>query len=262
MSAVDTGPKGINIETAGSSLVYEGERVDELEYKGLRLIQSPASFCFGTDSVLLAHFAAEGMKKAAKGSRAVDIGAGTGVLSLLIGARTGVSFTAVEIDEEQCSRLRRSLMLNSIGEERCRVVCGDALGRIDIEKNFDYAVSNPPYFKKGAGGLSRNASATHELSADIAGFAKAAARLLKYGGKLFMCYPAERLAEAFAALCANGLEPKTLRLVQTNAGARPYLALIKAMRGAKSGLIVENNLVIFDKPGEYTREVRGYYDER
>ncbi len=242
-------------------LVYEGERVDDLEYKGLRIIQSPASFCFGTDSVLLAHFACEGLKKAKKGSRAVDMGAGTGVLSMLIEARTEIAFTAVELDREQYSRLERSLELNGIGKERIRPVWGDYTGVLDIEKGFDYAVCNPPYFKKNAGRLSVKPRATHELDADAGAVAKAAAGLLKYGGKLFICYPAERLAEAFNELSKNRLEPKTCRLVQTRADKPPYLALITAKRGAKPGLKFERNLIVYDGSGAYTEEVKGYYSE-
>jgi Predicted O-methyltransferase len=106
-----------------------------------------------------------------------------------------------------------------------------------------------------------NAAATHEISADIAGAAKAAARLLKFGGKLCICYPAERLSEAFCALGGAGLEPKKLRLVQTKPGARPYLALIRANRGAKPGLVVEENLIITGPDGKYTEEVQKYYNE-
>lgn len=241
------------------SLIMPGERADDLEYKGLRIIQSPASFCFGTDSIVLTHFAFEGMKKAKRASRALDMGAGSGVIALLLNARTGIPFTAAEIDPDQCGRLRRTLVLNGIGEERISVINADYLDRAAVNDRFDYAVCNPPYFGKNAGTVSKNGGATHELTADIASIAEAAARLLRFGGKLFICCPAERLSEALCALTRAGLEPKLLRLVQTRPGAKPYLALIRANRGAKSGMIVEKTLVIYGENGSYTEEVEEYY---
>lgn len=250
-------------ENRGNGLVFDGERVDDLQYKGLRIIQSPAAFCFGTDSVLLAHFARDGMKNAPKRSRVLDLGAGTGVLSLLLHGGTGLGVTAVELDPAQYSRLCRSLELNGLAPEAVAPVNADFLDpALDLGAKFDYAVCNPPYFGAKQGKLSLNAEATHELSSDTRGVALAARRQLKFGGKLFICYPCSRLAEALRVLAENGLEPKQLRLVETRAGAKPYLALIRANRGAKPGLVVENNLTIHAPDGQYTEEVQSYYDEQ
>lgn len=239
--------------------VLGDERVDDLQFNGLRLIQSPASFCFGTDSVLLLHFALQGLEKAPKKSRAADLGAGSGFLSLMLASRLGIRVTAVEIDEGQCDRLKRSLLINGMTGGEVEVVNADYLDQNAIRGPFDCAVCNPPYFRGDQGRLSKNPAATHETAADIASIARAAARLVKYGGKLFICFPAQRLAEALSALSAAGLEPKQLRLVQTDEKHKPYLALIRANRGAKKGLTVERNLIILGPDGEYTEEVEGYY---
>lgn len=249
-------------EMTDNSIILPGERVDDLQCNGLRIIQSPASFCFGTDSVLLAHFALRGLEKASKRSRLADLGAGSGVLSLLINARTGIPVTAIELDSAACDRFQRTLELNGAGAG-ITVLNADYLDpSLEPGRKFDFAVCNPPYFRRDQGGLSKSASATHELTADIGVICKAAARLIKFGGKLFLCFPAERLAEAITALAASGLEPKLMRLVKTRPGQRPYLALIRANRGAKPGLIIENELVIYDENGAYTEEVDGYYNER
>ncbi|MBO4878722.1 MAG: methyltransferase [Clostridia bacterium] len=248
------------------NLVFEGERADDLQLNGLRVIQSPASFCFGTDSVLLAHFALEGLRKAGKRSRIIDLGAGSGVLSLLLHARTGLPVTAVELDADAFSRLRRSLLLNGLTDGEILPVEADyldpALGNDPrLGGKFEYAICNPPYFRRDSGKISENGSATHELTADIRSVAEAAARLVKYGGKLFVCYPCERLAEAFTALCAAGMEPKQLRFVQTKSGSKPYLALIRAVHGGRPGLVTEAPLVILNADGTYTEEVQKYYNE-
>lgn len=254
-----------------NALLREGERVDDLQFKRLRLIQSPAAFCFGTDSVLLTHFALGAIARAKRGACIVDMGSGSGAISLLLAAKTGLCVTAVEIDEEQCERFSRTLALNGIKTEgesegrgdvgKIQIVCADYLSEgFKFERKFDHAVCNPPYFRLGSGGSPKNAGATHEESADIFSIAEAARRLLKYGGSFSLCFPAERLAEALTALSVNALEPKTLRLVRTKAGKKPYLALIRAKHGAKPGLIVEDELTVLDEDGKYTPEVQRYYN--
>lgn len=251
-----------------TELLLPFERADELQFMGLLLIQSPASFCFGTDSVILTHFALTALKAAKRDARVVDLGAGSGAITLLIAAKTGLSVTAVEIDEAQCGRLERSLALNGLTDEENRngigkieVVCADCLSpALKFDRKFDHAVCNPPYFKSGSGGSPRNGGATHELAADVHSIARAARRLLKFGGSFSLCFPAERLAEALTALSTNALEPKVLRLVRSKADKPPYLALIRAKHGARSALTIENDLVLMNADGSYTDEVKKYYD--
>lgn len=238
--------------------VYAGERTDDLQFMGMKIIQSENAFRFGTDSVLLAGFA-----KPLKTDECIDLGAGSGALSILLNARTGCRVTAVEIDAEQCGRLERSLILNG-RETEITVLNLDYIAekkRLGAGK-FSCAVCNPPYFKESSGALSKNPEATHDVSANIFEIAETAAYALKFGGKLFICFPAMALAELFAALEAAKLEPKRLRLVSVNTSSKPYLALVEAKKGAKRGLIAENTLVIHGNDGNYTDEVKQIYHER
>ena len=271
INATDKKPAQSGLFADNSELLRDGERVDDLQYKGLRIIQSPSAFCFGTDSILLTHFALPPLLRAKRAARIIDLGSGSGVISLLLAAKTGLSVTGVEIDSEQCERLERTLILNGLAGEQAEknalgigkidVTCADYLSpELSFEHKFDHAVCNPPYFRDGSGGKPKNAGATHERNADILSLAQAARRFVKFGGSFSLCFPAERLSEAFCALSANSLEPKALRLVRTKAGRKPYLALIRAKHGAKSGLTVENDLIIADESGRYTEEVQRYYN--
>ena len=266
LKSLEKKPVSHGLFADNAALLSEGERADELDCKGLKLIQHPDAFCFGTDSVLLTHFALDAIKGAGSNCRAVDMGAGSGVISMLIAAKTGCCVTAVEIDRVQCERLERSLLLNGLntpderGIGRIIPVCADYLDTsLKFERKFDHAICNPPYFKEGSGGMPRNAGATHEQNADIRSIAKAARSLLKFGGSFSLCFPAERLAEAFTALSINSLEPKVLRLVKAKPNKRPYLALIRAKHGAKPGLIIENELILLNEDGSYTPELERYY---
>ena len=103
-----------------NNLVHENERVDDLYRNGYRIIQDPERFCFGIDAVLLSSFA-----KAKKGDRVLDIGTGTGIIPILMEAKTDAShFTALEIQEESAQMAGRSVALNHL-EEKIEIVVGD-----------------------------------------------------------------------------------------------------------------------------------------
>ena len=83
-------------EKKGTDLIRPGERSDDLQIKGRRIIQSPGRFCFGMDAVLLSAFA-----HVRTGERALDLGTGTGILPILLEAKyDGSSYTGLEIQEE------------------------------------------------------------------------------------------------------------------------------------------------------------------
>ena len=237
----------------------EGERIEDLQYKGLRLIQRDGSFRFGTDSVLLAGFARIGSKE-----KAVDLCAGCGVIAILIEGRIGAKLTALELQPGGCDMARRSALLNG---QDIDVVEGDmreaykTLGR----GVFDSAVCNPPYYPASGGAVSKKGeagfegAATHDVYCTLPEVAKAANSLIKFGGRFFICCPASRLAEAFCALKGESLEPKRMRLVASRADKPPYLSLIEAKKGAAPGLLIEKQLIIMDTDGSYTRETDEIY---
>lgn len=237
----------------------DGERIEDLQYKGLRIIQSGEGFRFGTDSVLLAGFARVGAK-----DRVIDLGSGTGVIAILLQGRTGASLTALEIQPVQCDMARRSVEMNGqpieVVEADMRTA-HEALGR----GRFDAAVCNPPYYRADGGRISRKGegeyegAATHELFCSLREVSESASRLLRFGGKLFICCPVERLSEAFCALSENSLEPKRLRLVSARADKLPYLALIEAKKGAAPGLKLESELTVTEADGSLTAEARRIY---
>lgn len=236
-----------------------GERIEDLQYKGLRIIQSESGFRFGTDSVLLAGFVT-----ASKKDRVIDLGTGTGVLAILIKGRTGADMTAVELQPEQCDMARRSFEMNG---QDIKLIEGDMreLSKTTGTGAFDVAVCNPPYYSAEAGKLSNKGSgiyvsaATHEIYCDFGSVAKCASELLKFGGKLFMCCPAQRLAEVLFDLKQNKLEPKRIMTVASVEGKPPYLVLIEAKKGASPGMKWEKQLNVCNKDGAYTEETNRIY---
>lgn len=230
--------------------------IEDLQYKGLRILVREGQFRYGTDSVLLAGFV-----RASGKERVIDLGAGTGVIALLVHARTGASLTCLELQPEQCELAKRSIKMNGLEME---VVCAD-MREYRPARLYDAAVCNPPYHPADHGRVSQKGSpgyegaATHELYCNFEEVAASAARMLKYGGKFFTCCPVGRLSEAFCALSGSGLEPKRLRLVASVEGKTPYLALIEAKKGAAPGLRLEPQLDLTHRDGSYTEEADRIY---
>ena len=162
-------------------------------------------------------------------------------MAILVNGKTGARFTAVEIQPSACQRREESIALNGQGGD-ITVLHADIrrLGELLPAGSFDGAVCNPPYFSGGT--RSENpavALCVHQDECGIYDVARCAGRLLKNGGRLWLCYPASRLAECFHAMVESRLQPKRLRLIDGKNG--PYLALMECVKGGKTGLIIERN---------------------
>ncbi len=244
-----------------TDLLLPGERVDDLQWKGLRVIQSPDSFRFGMDAVLLADFA--GVRPR---SRVCDLGTGTGILPLLLSGRApDMLCDAVEIQPDAADRAERSMRLNGLS------------GRITVHNRdlkevrsflphaaYDLVICNPPYSPARASLHSPKAAlrtARQETECTLNDVAAAAAFLLRGRGRLALMLPAPRLADAFETLRRHRLEPKRLRLVHGNAARPARLSLIEAMLDVNPGLIVEPPLTVKNPDGTDTAEIARIYHQ-
>ena len=210
------------------------KRVDDLQFGGLVLVQDTALPRFSEDSVLLANFLRLG-----PGDRAVDLGSGTGLLSVLGQGKTGAAFVGVERQAALCALSRESAARNGQDIPFYEMDVADAPDFFG-HGSFTAAVCNPPYFT--AGGPSADGSramARHGQADTLSVFLRVAFLLLKNGGALYLCYPAPALAALFCALSDARLAPKRLRLVSNGVEKAPRLALVQAKKNAKQGLIVE-----------------------
>lgn len=238
----------------------EKERIDDLEYKGLKIIQKEDGFCFGIDAVLLSDFA----KEIRNNSEVLDLGTGTGILSILLSAKTNLKkIYGIEIQEEVAEMARRSVELNHL-EEKIEIINKNIKELKErFEKNsFDAIVTNPPYKKINTGKANEAENkyiARHEVTANLEDFIKISFDLLKDKGSFYMVHRPERLAEMIYLLKQNKLEPKKIRFVHSNTEQEPKLVLIKAVKNAKEFLTVEKPLFIYDKQGNYTKEILEIY---
>lgn len=236
-----------------------GERLDELHRNGYQIIQNPERFCFGMDAVLLSGFA-----RVKEGERVLDLGTGTGIIPILLAARTkGASFTGLEIQTESADMAKRSVRLNDL-EDRVHIVTGDIKEAAGIFGAASYHVvtCNPPYMTGGHGLQNPDqpkAIARHEVLCTLEDVIKQASRLLMPGGRFYMVHRPFRLAEIMSGLCAHGLEPKRMRLVYPFVDREPNMVLLEALKGGKPRITVEKPLIIYKEPGKYMDEIYEIY---
>lgn len=237
----------------------EGERIDDLQRCGYRIIQNQKLFCFGMDAVLLSGFAS-----VKPGGCALDLGTGTGIIPLLLCAKTvGSHFTGLEISAASAEMAQRSVILNGL-ESRIDIIRGDIreAGETFAPASFDTVTSNPPYMQ-GSHGLVNpdieKAAARHEILCTLDDVVRAAAKLLIPGGHFYMVHRPFRLAEIIRTLSAYGLEPKRMRLVYPAVDREPNMVLVEAVRGGRPRMTVEKPLIVYDAPGVYNREITEIY---
>ena len=220
-------------------MLKENERIDDLQRNGYRIIQNPDRFCFGMDAVLLAGFAV-----AKEGSTVLDMGTGTGILPILMEARTKAAhLTGLEIQEESADMARRSVALNGL-EDKITIVTGDIkeAGSLFDAASFDVITCNPPYMI-GQHGLvnpeDAKAIARHEILCTLEDVIGQAARLLRPGGNFFMVHRPFRLTDIIALLRQYRLEPKRMQFVYPFVDKEPNMVLVEANRGGKPRMKVE-----------------------
>ena len=240
----------------------ENERIDDLEFKGLKIIQNKEGFCFGIDSVLLSDFA----KNIKKGSKVLDLGTGTGIIPILLCGKTELKkIVGVEIQEEVSNMAKRSIKLNNL-ENRFEIINENILNLNNIYKNqtFDVVVTNPPYKKNGTGIVNEDEKkiiSRHEITAKLEDFIKIAKDLLKDKGEFYMVHRPERLVDILSILREYKIEPKELRFVYSNINKEPKLVLIKGVKNSKAFLKIDKNLYIYDEKENYTKEILKIYNK-
>ena len=241
------------------SLIREHERVDDLQ-NGFFVIQDPQKFCFGMDAVLLSGFA-----KVKKGEQVLDMGTGTGIIPILLKAKTqGEHFTGLEIQQECAEMAQRSVRYNHL-EQHVRIIQVDIKEAADIfgAASFHVVTCNPPYMI-GQHGLTNphmpKAIARHEILCTLEDVISQAARVLKDRGRFYMVHRPFRLTEIMITLTKYKLEPKRMQLVYPYIDREPNMVLIEALKGGNSRITVERPLIVYEKPGIYTKSVLEMYD--
>lgn len=241
--------------------INDWERVDDLHRNGYVIIQDPKRFCFGIDAVILSGFA-----EVKKGENVMDLCTGTGIIPILLEAKTeGSHFTGLEIQEESVEMAKRSVRLNGL-EDKVTIDFGDVKNTEALYRasSFDVVTVNPPYMNEGGGlknGYSPKTIARHEVLCSLEDVVDAAARLLVPQGRLYMVHRPHRLTDIMVTLRNHRLEPKRLRFVHSYADREPVMVLVEAVSNGKPMVKVMPPLIIYKEDGKYTGEIMKIYYE-
>lgn len=237
----------------------DSERIDDLQRNGYVIIQDPGKFCFGMDAVLLSGFCT-----VKSGEHVLDIGTGTGIIPILLEAKTkGEHFTGIEIQEESADMAARSVAMNGLSE-KIDIICGDIRQGKDLfeQDSFHVVVSNPPYMIGEHGlkcGQEPMTIARHEVMCTLEDVISEGSRVLKDKGRFYMVHRPFRLVEIFETFRKYHLEPKRMRLVYPYADKEPNMVLLEALKGGRSRLTVEKPLIVFEAEGQYKQEILEEY---
>lgn len=239
--------------------LLEMERIDELHRNQYKIIQNPQGFCFGMDAVLLSGFA-----KVYKKERVLDLGTGTGIIPILLEAKTeGEHFTGLEIQKYSVDMARRSVLLNNL-QDKIEIVYGDIkkaskqFGRAV----FDVVTVNPPYMDETHGLKNPNSAkaiARHEILCTLEDVVREAAAVLKPGGRFYMVHRPRRLVEIINILSNYQLEVKRMKPVYPSIEKEANMILLEAVRGGRPFMQMEAPIIIYTEPGVYSKEIYEIY---
>lgn len=235
------------------------ERIDDLDCKGLKIIQNTNWFCYGQDAVLLANYV-----DIPKNSTLVDLGTGTGIIPLLVYAKRDTKkIYGIEIQEDVAKMAKRSVELNNLNE-KIEILNIDLNNAEEVLGNnkFDAVTSNPPYMKDNSGFKNNTDNKTisrHEIKCTLKDVISTASRLLRHNGRFFLVHRPSRLVDILVLLREYNLEPKSIRFVHPKVSKSPNLILIKAIKASKPELKIEGPLYVYNDDGSYTKQLLEIY---
>ncbi|MCR4622203.1 MAG: tRNA1(Val) (adenine(37)-N6)-methyltransferase [Clostridiales bacterium] len=234
-------------------ILNDDEQLHDLQ-NGLSIIQKNSGFRFGTDAVLLSHFA-----QIKTGSLVADLGCGSGIIALLIAQlNPRCHVKAVDIFEDMCDMAARSVKLNHL-EDRIEVIQGD-IRQSSAYFNaacFDHVVSNPPYYPESTGKKPKcvnKCSSRTEQTMDIADVCRASRRILKSRGRLSVVFPAWRYNDAIETMRDNSIEPKRVRFVHDTLKHPASIVLLEGVKQGGKELNVLPPLILHNPDGSFTEE--------
>ena len=237
-------------------ILNDDERLEDLQFQNLKIIQNKKLYNFTSDSVVLANFV-----KTKKNDVAVEIGAGCGVISILVQAKNSVKhIDAFEIQDEMAELCEKNIELNNLQQKitlyRDRV---QNFEKYVKESSVDVVFSNPPYFKSTNFEQDNvKKTAKEESSLPLADLVSCTAKMLKSGGAFYCCYGAERVIDLVCECRKNSLEVKEMFFTENGQG-KIKIVVIKAVKDGKSGVKIFKNLVTNDSDGNYLEELKTKY---
>ncbi len=211
---------------------------------------------FTSDAIVLASFCAPRHK-----DKCCDLGTGNGIIPLLWHRDfSPKEIVGVELSESAVELFTKTLTENNL-TDKIKLIHSDLRKLKGVLPNeyYDIVSINPPYKKLGTGIVNEGKdykNARHEFTCTLEDCSRAAAQLLKFGGRFCICQRPERLPDIFEAMRKFKIEPKSMREVIQRAGKEPSLVLVEGKKGSAPGFRISVPLILENADGDYTEEAK------
>lgn len=232
-----------------------------LGYKDMYIMQDNEMFHFSLDSVLLPNFVTINKNI----EKILDIGCGNAPIPLILSTKTDAKIIGVEIQKEVYELAKESIEYNKL-ENQIEIYNDDI--NILQEKlpigSFDIITCNPPYFK-----YSENSNindneyktiARHEKMLNLEQLFLISKRLLKNNGVIAIVHRPERLIDIITEMKKNNIEPKKMQLIYPHQDEEANILLIEGKKNGKPGLKILPPIYSHTKDGNYTEEIKKYFE--
>lgn len=242
-----------------NEFLISDETLDDLQLKGICVIQKKDAFRFGIDAVLLANFS-----KVRRGANVIDLCSGTGIVPFILAGKTEASnIIGIEIQDEMVEMAKRSVLFNKL-EDKIHFIHKDLkdLQSLKTLPKADVVTVNPPYKLKNSGIINpndKNAIARHEICCTLEDVIKAAKAVLKDNGRIYMIHRPDRLADIICTMREYKIEPKLIQMIQPNTQKAPNMVLIEGQNNGGTFLKWEKPLYVYNPDGSYTDEINEIY---
>ena len=226
-------------------MLKNNEKIEDLQDKGLKIIQASDTYRFSVDSILLLDFI-----RLKNYEKIIDLGTGSGIIPLLLfGKRKGLAIYGIEIQEDLADMARRSVELNKL-QNSITIIQEDFRNLKNIFKNqqFDVVVSNPPYISVGQGKINPSNSkaiARHEIKGDLEDIISVSNYLLKDKGRIYLIYRSAKLIKLIITLKKYGIEPKVIKFIYPGPGENANLVLLEGIKSGKEELKIEDPIFLY-----------------
>ncbi|MCX7990596.1 MAG: methyltransferase [Proteobacteria bacterium] len=211
---------------------------DYIKDLDLKIFQPVKSYRYNEDSVLIADF----IENIKENSKVADLGAGVGIISLLLCKKfKNVSFYPVEIQKQLFEYLKKNIVENNLSDFFQPI----NLDYRNLPKNFNHffnvVVSNPPYRKRGEGRVSSNeanAISRHETYGGIEDLLMTSERILKDKGRIYLSFLSERLTDLIYYMRHFNMEPKRIIPIYPKRDKSSNLIIVEGVKKGGKGLTI------------------------
>lgn len=232
-----------------------------LGYEDMYIYQDTDGFNFSLDSVLLANFVTLNKKT----RTILDIGCGNAPIPLIMSTKIKSKIIGVEIQPKIFALAKKSVTLNNLDNQI--EIINDDINKLykNIESDsVDTITCNPPFFKLNGNSKLNNcdskAIARHEINLTLEDIFKIAKKILKNNGNIAIVHRPERIVDIIILMKQNNIEPKRIRFVYPKKNKESNILLIEGTKNGKSGIKIESPLITHLENGEYTYEIKKYFE--